>query len=175
MEKHNPGAADRDTSLTQASRLFADQRTDAGFAAALERFIEEAGQGGVREGKELRRARRQCGRWLALRQLEAGLSSTEILKATGIDEGGQRLLLLGLATEREMSRASRERLGELLCSASGNLDQVMAMLEGALGMRDEWLKQLVEEGGPGAGTPAQEGLERLAVDLALDREDRAGE
>jgi hypothetical protein len=105
-----------------------------------------------------RRARRLCGRWLALHRLHLGLTNAMIAECTGVD--AQTLLLLesGLADKTYISDEAWNRLCLARAGKQHNVDWVTQVVSIALGRSSVNTERI---------------LERVAADLCPTIDDSA--
>jgi len=80
--------------------------------------------------------RKLCGRWLAVRRLQAGITDARIAARTGVDAQTLRLLEIGLADNLARDDEQWARLAVMLADANHDADLVMAVVQGALGNGD---------------------------------------
>ncbi len=85
----------------------------------------------------LRLARRYCGRWLALRRLDLGLSNQEIAERTGVDAQTLLELDLGLAEAQCLTDDAMEQLCGVLTDAQHDADFVAAVIDVTRGRSDD--------------------------------------
>jgi len=85
----------------------------------------------------LRLARRYCGRWLALRQLDRGLSNQQIAERSGVDAQTLLALELGLPEAQCLTDDAAEQLCGMLTDAQHDTDFVAAVIDVARGRSDD--------------------------------------
>jgi len=85
----------------------------------------------------LRLARRYCGRWLALRRLDRGLSNQQIAERTGVDAQTLLALELGLPEAQCLTDDAAEQLCGVLTDARHDADFVAAVIDVARGRSDD--------------------------------------
>jgi hypothetical protein len=84
--------------------------------------------------------RKLCGRWLAVRRLQAGITDARVADQTGVDAQSLRLLELGLTNDLAYDDEQWERLAVMLANANQDADLVLAVVQGALGA-DRWFTE----------------------------------
>jgi transcriptional regulator with XRE-family HTH domain len=77
--------------------------------------------------------RKLCGRWLAVRRLQAGITDARVADRTGVDAQVLRLLEIGQANDPSSDDEEWMQLALLLADASHDADLVMAVVQAALG------------------------------------------
>ena len=92
----------------------------------------------------LRLARRYCGRWLALRRLDLGLSNQEIAERTGVDAQTLLVLELGLPEAQCLTDDAAEQLCGRLMDALHDADFVTAVIDVARGRSDDHEGVIIE-------------------------------
>lgn len=107
--------------LTLASTSLLDQLSDDGSDA---------------DARMVQRARRACGRWLALRRARLGIADAQVARRTSMDVETLIRLELGLATPVYVSAEAAETLGGMLADA-GDGDLTTAVVAVASGHYDD--------------------------------------
>src|SRR5215218_1530463 len=76
---------------------------------------------------DLRLARRYCGRWLAVRRLNVGLSNGLIAERTGVDAQTLLALELGLSEVQPVADDAVDRLCQMLAASPPDADFIAAV------------------------------------------------
>lgn len=114
------------------------------FTATLDRWLDQAAAGVMEVAPAMRRARRLCGRWLALRRLCLGLSDAAMVEGTGVNAQTLRWLELGLADATLVADEVWEPLCRTLAGGTVDVDWVAAVIDTALGRRDAHVEPVIE-------------------------------
>jgi len=88
--------------------------------------------------------RKLCGRWLAVRRLQAGITDARVAERAGVDAKTLRLLEIGLSDTLARDDEQWARLALMLADADHDADLVMTVVQGALGNCDGFTENTLE-------------------------------
>lgn len=116
---------------------------------AFEKLLDMQERPGPAIPKEMREARRICGRWLAVRRVLRGLSPADVARRTGIDVQVIELLELGLADAPPVAPNDWRALCLVLEHGRNDFEQIETVVHAAIGLTslidESWLREIEAE------------------------------